>query len=185
RVGRFEFQAGQAVRRRARARAAVTLQVHAEQAELAELGNQVPREMPALEPAPDVRPYAVGQQFAHRPLDRPLLLPQQGRDVQQVQRVGHRTRCGVRFRRGLLRGVGHTAISITRPPEIGYPFTAPVRPPTMRRSAIARNASAGTMDRPVNARIFAVSWVYWVWKFATPSGRVKLFWSLNASSGSR
>ena len=54
-VAGLQFQGGQAVLDGAAAGAAVALQVHPEQAEIAELGGDLPREVRVLVPAGDVR----------------------------------------------------------------------------------------------------------------------------------
>ena len=59
-----------------------------------------------------------------------------------------------------------------RPLERAHPFTAPVRPPTMRRWNTAKNASAGIIDSEVNARTRAVSTEYCDENACTPSGSV-------------
>src|SRR6478609_3923413 len=67
----------------------------------------------------------------------------------------------------------------------GHPFTAPVSPPTMRRSARVKNSSAGTIASEVNANTMAVSCEYWVEKSCTPSGRVNDSESLSTNKGNR
>lgn len=52
------------------------------------------------------------------------------------------------------------------------PFTAPVRPPTMRFSKTEKKTSAGSMASEVKARTFAVSVEYCEENTWTPSGRV-------------
>ena len=54
RVARLELEAGEAVGDGARAREAVALEVHPEEAELAELGDQLARQDPLLEPVADL-----------------------------------------------------------------------------------------------------------------------------------
>jgi hypothetical protein len=54
----------------------------------------------------------------------------------------------------------------------GHPFTAPVRPPTMRRWKIVKNTSAGIIDIEVNASTLAVSTEYCDENDCTPSGSV-------------
>src|SRR5690606_26357847 len=66
----------------------------------------------------------------------------------------------------------------------GHPFTAPVRPPTMRRSNRLKKISAGSIDSEVYARTRAVSTEYCDAKFCTPSGSVNSAWSLRMNSGS-
>ncbi len=53
-----------------------------------------------------------------------------------------------------------------------HPFTAPVRPPTIRRWKTAKNTSAGIIDSEVNARTRAVSTEYCDENAWTPSGSV-------------
>ena len=62
--------------------------------------------------------------------------------------------------------------SAARPLRRGQPLTAPVKPPTRCRWAKMKQASAGSMDSAVKARMLAVSWANWVWKLATASGSV-------------
>ena len=47
-----------------------------------------------------------------------------------------------------------------RESEFAHPFTAPVRPPTMRRSNRLKKTSAGIIESEVNASTFAVSTEY-------------------------
>src|SRR5919107_455242 len=65
------------------------------------------------------------------------------------------------------------------------PLTAPVRPPTMRRSNRLKNASAGSMDSDVKARTFAVSTEYCEANACTPRGNVNVESSFRMNSGSR
>ncbi len=67
---------------------------------------------------------------------------------------------------GELHGAGRRGL---RP---GHPFTAPVRPPTMRRSKIEKKMSAGIIDSDVNASTLAVSTEYCDENDCTPSGSV-------------
>ena len=58
--------------------------------------------------------------------------------------------------------------------RLGQPFTAPVRPPTMRRWNRLKNTNAGIIDKEVNARTLAVSTEYCDAKACTPRGSVKV-----------
>src|SRR5690349_13439252 len=71
------------------------------------------------------------------------------------------------------------------PMRVGQPLTAPVRPPTICRSATRKKTSAGSMDSAVNARTFAVSEPYWEANAAVPSGSVYSAGRPSTSSGSR
>ena len=66
-----------------------------------------------------------------------------------------------------------------------YPLTAPVSPPTMRRSASTKKASAGTIDSAVNARIRAVSCEYCDWNVADAERQREVRRVAEHSSGSR
>jgi hypothetical protein len=57
--------------------------------------------------------------------------------------------------------------------RLAHPFTAPVRPPTMRRSKMLKKMSAGIIDSDVKASTLAVSTEYCDAKACTPSGSVK------------
>jgi hypothetical protein len=83
-VGRFQLPAGHAVGDRAHPGAAVTGQVHAEQAQLAQLRHQVPGHGAGLEPVGDVRLDPVGGELADRVADQPLVRGQLVIDAQQV-----------------------------------------------------------------------------------------------------
>jgi hypothetical protein len=85
RVGRLHFPAGDAVRDRAHAGAAVAGQVHAEQAELAEFGHQFAGERASLEPVRDVRHDTVSRVAAHRVADQALIGRQLVVDPEQVK----------------------------------------------------------------------------------------------------
>ena len=87
-VDRLQLHAGQPVRHRAGARAAVPVQVHAEHAEAAELLGQLARRDGAgLEPVGDVRAEVVVAELADGVADRPLLVGQQGVGGDQVERA--------------------------------------------------------------------------------------------------
>ncbi len=72
-VGRLQLATGDAIGDRAHARAAVTGQLHAEQAQLAEFRHQFARERAGLEPVCDVGHDAVGRVAAHRVADQALV----------------------------------------------------------------------------------------------------------------
>src|SRR5690606_33129161 len=67
---------------------------------------------------------------------------------------------------------------------VGQPLTAPVRPPTMRRSNSEKKMSAGIIDSDVNASTRAVSTEYWEENAGTPSGSVYDISSFRMNSGS-
>ena len=87
RVARLELQARQAVRGRARARAAVALEVHAEHAELAQLARQLERDARLLEPLADVRHDLVLHELADGVADHALLVAEQAVDGEEVARA--------------------------------------------------------------------------------------------------
>ena len=71
---------------------------------------------------------------------------------------------------------------------LGQPLTDPDRPDkplTIRRCASTKNASAGSIDSAVNAKIAAVFCEYVDWNVATPSGSVKCAGVVNTRNGSR
>ena len=98
-VARLELEAGEPVGDRARAGEAVAVEVHAEEAELAQLRHQLARQDPLLEPVADVRQHVLAHEGAHGVADRPLLVVEQGVDREEVERV----------ERGLLLGHGQGA----------------------------------------------------------------------------
>ena len=63
-----------------------------------------------------------------------------------------------------------------RESDVAHPLTAPVRPPTIRRSNRLKNTSAGIIDSDVKASTFAVSTEYCDEKACTPErqGEVRL-----------
>ena len=83
-VAGLQFQRGQAVLDGAAAGAAVPLQVHAEQAEIAELGGDLPREVRVLVPARDVRADPRVDEGADLVPLRQFLGGEQGVQVQVV-----------------------------------------------------------------------------------------------------
>ena len=88
-VGRFELTARDAVGDRACARAAVSRQVHAEQAQLAQLGQHRPGQYAGLEPVGDLREDMVGNEGTDGVADEPLLVAELVVDLQQVSLRGH------------------------------------------------------------------------------------------------
>src|SRR5450756_2222791 len=90
--------------------------------------------------------------------------------------------------------VGHRALLLCRdtwvsvPPKLDQaptqPLTAPVRPPTMRRSNSEKNTSAGIIDSDVNASTRAVSTEYCDANDWTPRGSVYEDSLLSMNSGS-
>ena len=83
--------------------AAVAGQVHAQQAELAQLRGQLAGERPGLEPVGDVRHDPLGGEVADRVADQPLLVAEFVVDAEQVD-------CG-----GGVGGAGHGWSSLRRP----------------------------------------------------------------------
>src|SRR5215216_1599808 len=84
-VAGLQLQAGQAVADGVGAGAAVALQVHAEQAQVAELLGQLAGQLAALEPAGDLGQHPVGDEAAGGVADQPLLLRQLPVQVEEVQ----------------------------------------------------------------------------------------------------
>ncbi len=84
---------------------AVALEVHAEEAELRELLDQLAREDPLLEPVADVREHALADELAHGVADRLLLVVEERVEREEVARVD----------RGGLGGDGHGAIVSSAP----------------------------------------------------------------------
>src|SRR3569833_1103808 len=85
RVGRLQLTAGDAVRDRAGAGAAVPRQVHAQEAQFAQLGCQLARgERARLEPVGHVRLDPLGGVPAGRVADQPLLVGELVVDAQQL-----------------------------------------------------------------------------------------------------
>src|SRR5581483_2614506 len=95
RVAGLELHARQAVHDGARARQAVALEMHAEEAELRELLRELARQDRLLEPLADLGEDAVAYELAHGVADRALLVVQEGVDREEVARVEAR-----RLRRG-------------------------------------------------------------------------------------
>ncbi len=83
-VGGLHFPAGHAVGDCPHAGAAVTRQVHSEQAELAELRDQLAGERSGLEPVGDVGHDPVSGELAHGVADEALVVGQLVVDLQQV-----------------------------------------------------------------------------------------------------
>src|SRR6185503_4264242 len=99
-VAGLELHAHEAVLDGARAREAVALEVHAEEAELPELLDQLAREDPLLEPVADLGEHALAHELADGVPDRLLLVVEEGVEPEEVARVEH----------GLVRGDGHGPI---------------------------------------------------------------------------
>src|SRR6478672_11524237 len=89
----LDFRAVQPVLGRRRALAAVAGQVHAKNAELAEVAGQLSCGQGAsLVPVPDVRPEPVVGELAHRVTEQPIVVGQIGieaEQVQAIQRISH------------------------------------------------------------------------------------------------
>ena len=97
RVARLELEARQPVGDGARAGEAVAVEVHAVQAELAQLREQLARQDALLEPLADLRQHLLAHERAHGVADGPLLVVEQRVDREEVAWV----------ERGLLLGHGH------------------------------------------------------------------------------
>ena len=69
RVAGLELQAGEPVGDRARAREAVAVEVHPEEPELGQLGRELAREDPLLEPVADVGEHVLAHELPHRVAD--------------------------------------------------------------------------------------------------------------------
>ena len=81
--------------------------------------------------------------------------------------------------------LGHDPVDVGVAWLLAQPaVTAPVRPPTMRRSKMLKNSSAGSIDSEVKARTAAVSTEYCDANACTPSGSVYLLGSTRMNSGS-
>jgi len=83
----LELEAGEAVADRIDAGAAVTLQVHAEEAELAELGCDLARELGALEPLLDSGKQAVDGEAPNGLLEHALLLGEKCTQAEKVEGI--------------------------------------------------------------------------------------------------
>ncbi len=93
RIAGFELEARQTVGDGARPRAAVAVQVHPEQAEVADLLDHRARERVVLEPLRDVRQHAIAHERADRVADEALVVgeqrvdPQESRSAKAPERV--------------------------------------------------------------------------------------------------
>ena len=85
-VARLELHAGQPVRDGARARQAVALEVHPEQAELPELADELAREDALLEPVADVGEHVRPHELANGVADRLLLVVEERVDREVIER---------------------------------------------------------------------------------------------------
>ncbi|MEJ7569705.1 MAG: hypothetical protein WKF41_15755 [Gaiellaceae bacterium] len=94
RVARFELQAGETVGDCARAGEAVAVEVHPEEAELAELRDQLAREDALLEPVADLGQHAFADELADGVANRPLLVVEECVETEEVQRVEGGLRAG-------------------------------------------------------------------------------------------
>ena len=88
RISGFQFQACEAVRNRARARAPVAVQVHTQQAERAQLAAELARQDAFFEPVRDGRQHAVAYPAAYGIANQALFVGEQTRAVEEVNRVG-------------------------------------------------------------------------------------------------
>jgi hypothetical protein len=61
--------------------------VHAQQAHVPQLGDEIAREDAALEPLPDLREHALAHELPHGVTDEPLLARQEPVDAEQVAGV--------------------------------------------------------------------------------------------------
>ena len=73
--------------------------MHPEEAELAELRDQLARQDPLLEPVADVGQDALPHELAHGVPDRPLLVVEQRVEGEEVERVERGLRVGDGHRR--------------------------------------------------------------------------------------
>ena len=89
-VARLELQAREAVGGRARAGAAVALEVHAEQPELAQLLRQLLGNVPASNQSPTSGGSGRATNRRDRVADQPLLVVQQAVDIEKVARIDRR-----------------------------------------------------------------------------------------------
>ena len=85
-VAGLELHARDAVGGRARTGAAVALEVHAEEPELADLGGELRGDRRLLEPVADVRVHALLDERAHRVADQALLVVEEMVEVEEVLR---------------------------------------------------------------------------------------------------
>ena len=126
RVACLELLAHEPVHDRARLGQPVALEVHSEQAESRQLGNQVEGKLAAFEPLADVRLDLLGDELAHGVADRPLLVGEQRVDREEVERVD-------RARRNALRG---HAVMLSRSPRPSDRTSGGMRAASSRRSVV-------------------------------------------------
>ena len=88
RIPRLQLEACESVADGVRAQASVTLEVHAQEPERAELERHVLRERARLEPPVDAREDLLADPFAHQVAHLSLLLGKQVVDIQEIERVG-------------------------------------------------------------------------------------------------
>ncbi len=89
-VASFELHAGEPIGDRARAREPVSVEVHSEQTELAELPDQLAREPSGLEPVADVWQHPRPDELANGVANRALLVVEQRVDREVVERIERR-----------------------------------------------------------------------------------------------
>src|SRR5690606_6505508 len=100
-------------------------QVHAEHAELAQLGGELAREVRVGEPLRDVRPHAAVDELAHPVAHGQLGIAQLGVEVEQVGGRGHQS----------------------RPSALRTRATWPVARTLQRASATGRSGTTTTVER--------------------------------------
>ena len=146
-VGRLELAARDAVVRRARARAAVAAEVHAEQAELADRRREVARRQRAvLVPLLDVREHAVRGEAPHGLRDEPVLVGEEPLQAERIEGADLRARGG--------GGHAGEATSASRPPRRGRSGVEDGPRRAARRrvpTAAPESASARTTRRSTTA----------------------------------
>ena len=96
-VAGFHLQARQPVADGVRARAAVSLQVHAEEAEARQLLVDLARELAALEPLLDAGHHPFLDELSDGVPDHPLLVGQERVELEEVRRFGRRLAARLRF----------------------------------------------------------------------------------------
>ena len=94
-VAGLELRAGEPVGDGARAREAVALEVHPEEAELRELADHLARQHAALEPVADLGHDLLADELAHGVADRPLLVVEERVDARGSRAGRALTGCSV------------------------------------------------------------------------------------------
>ena len=117
----------------------------------------------------------VGHLAGHRRDDLVALVDPEADELRQLLLERHAVEQGLHAvgdRRKI--GADHEIFTLLsgRSVEGAQPLTAPVSPPTMRRSNRLKNTRAGIIDNDVNASTLAVSTEYCDENACTPSGSV-------------